>query len=395
MQFRPFTVLLVLWALTSVDAAGPGFSFANIQTRSGFSALLEKGRSGGEIHVAFLGGSITENSRGHSGMVTKLLQARLPQAKIVAHNAGISSTCSTTGAFRLADQVLGQGPLDLLVVEFAVNDDQDAGHSKRDCIRGMEGIIRHVRRASPPTEIVMVYFVNEGIMQTIQDGGTPLTIGAHEQVAKHYGISSVNVARDVALAIKSGKYTWKDYGGVHPKPFGYEIASEMIVAAIAGGWDSSNLTGRSPLPPMIDADSYADGRFVSVKDATRNGEWRLGKVSRELLPAGSIRRTYESYDLLRGDRPGDALKLKFSGRSIGAFILAGPDAGMVTTRVDGGTAATHDLFHHHSGKLNYPRSVMFATGLAPGEHELDLTISTGHNATSSGTSASILYFEVN
>jgi len=252
-----------------------------------------------------------------------------------------------------------------------------------------------VREQSPRTEIVMVYFVNEGIMQTIQDGETPLTIGAHEQVAKHYGISSVNVAREVALAIKSGKYTWKDYGGVHPKSFGYEIASEMIVAAIVGGWDSSDLKQPGALPALIDKDSYVNGRFVSVKEAKLKGGWRIGKVGRELLPVGSIRSQYESYDLLRGDAPGSSLRLKFSGRAIGAFILAGPDAGVVKAKVDGRDAGTRDLFHHHSAKLNYPRSVMFATGLRPGDHELELTIAETRNKKSVGTSVSILFFEVN
>jgi lysophospholipase L1-like esterase len=393
MQVRSLVVLLL--ALVSVHAAEVGFSPANIKARGAFAVVLKKGGTGGEIRVAFLGGSITQNGRGHSGMVPELLRARLPKAKLVAFNAGLSSTCSTSGAFRLADHVLSKGPIDLLVVEFAVNDDQDAGHSERDCVRGMEGIIRHVRERSPQTEIVMVYFLNEGIMETIQKGGTPLTIGAHEKVAEHYGITSVNVAREVALAIGSGKYTWKDYGGVHPKPFGYQIASEMIVAAIAGGWDSNHPGSTGALPELIDPDSYVNGRFVSVKAAKLKDGWRIGKVGRDLLPTGSIRQQFESYDLLRGDRPGAPLKLKFNGRAVGAFILAGPDAGIVKVRVDGRDAGHHDLFHHHSGKLNYPRSVMFATGLTPGEHELELTISEKRNGSSSGTSASILFFEVN
>ena len=41
----------------------------------------------------------------------------------------IASTCSTTGAFRLRDDVLIKGPVDLFFIEFAVNDDQDAGHA--------------------------------------------------------------------------------------------------------------------------------------------------------------------------------------------------------------------------------------------------------------------------
>lgn len=396
MRLRCFLVLGVFVTGAFLASAGEvRFSFDNINVRSSQASLLEKGLAGEEIRIAFLGGSITENGRGHSGKVPKLLQERLPAAKIVAHNAGLSSTCSTSGAFRLGDHVLAKGPLDLLVVEFAVNDDQDAGHSARDCVRGMEGIIRQVRRERPQTAIVMVHFVNEGIMETIQRGEMPLTIAAHERVAERYGITSVNVAREVALAIKGRKFTWKDYGGVHPKAFGYDIASRMIVAAITAGWEGSAVKQSRALPALIDEDSYVNGRLVSVKEAKLQGDWRIGKVGRDLLSVGSIRSRYESYDLLRGDDAGASLKLRFSGRSVGAFILAGPDAGVVKAKVDGRDAGRHDLFHRHSQKLNYPRSVMFATGLKPGAHELELTISQTRNANSAGTSASILFFEVN
>lgn len=395
MNSRSLAILLITTFTLCSPAAQVGFTLENIKIRSDFGSVLHKGNAGKEIRVAFLGGSITQNAKGHSGMVPKLLKARLPKARIVDLNAGISSTCSTTGAFRLADHVLSKGPLDLLVVEFAVNDDQDAAHSRRDCIRGMEGIIRHVRTKSPQTEIVMVYFVNEAIMSSFQNGETPLTIGAHERVAKHYGITSVNVAREISLAIKNGKYTWKDYGGVHPKSFGYTIASEMIVHAIAGGWERSDLPKKTKLPQPIDKDSYANGHFVSVKEAKTKGSCRIGKVSRDLLPKGAIRRQYETYDLLRGDEVGDEIRLTFNGKSVGAFILAGPDAGIVESSVDGEAATKHDMFHRYSEKLNYPRSVMFATGLKPGTHELVLKISNKRNQKSSGNSVSIMFFEVN
>src|SRR6185312_10434682 len=76
-------------------------------------------------HVVFLGGSITEMN-GYRPLVCDYLRKRFPQTKFTFTNAGIASTCSTTGAFRLASDVLDKGPVDLLFVEFAVNDDQDA-----------------------------------------------------------------------------------------------------------------------------------------------------------------------------------------------------------------------------------------------------------------------------
>src|SRR6202020_866711 len=94
--------------------------------------------------------------------------------------------------------VFAQGPVDLFFVEFAVNDDQDAAHTRAECIRGMEGIIRHARQRNPNIEIVITFFVNEGIVKTLQSGQKPLTIEAHEAVAEHYGIPTINLAKEVA-----------------------------------------------------------------------------------------------------------------------------------------------------------------------------------------------------
>ena len=122
-------------------------------------------------HVAFMGGSITEMN-GYRPLVCDLLKRRFPETKFTFTDAGIASTCSTTGAFRLATDVLAKGPVDLFFVEFAVNDDQDAGHARRECIRGMEGIIRHVRAHNPNADIVLIYFVNPAMLKTIQAEST-------------------------------------------------------------------------------------------------------------------------------------------------------------------------------------------------------------------------------
>lgn len=88
-----------------------------------------------EARVAFLGGSITE-MEGYRPLVEKWLTERFPQTKFSFIRAGISSTCSNTGAFRFQRDVVAQGPVDLLLVEFAVNDDQDAHHDADGCVRG-------------------------------------------------------------------------------------------------------------------------------------------------------------------------------------------------------------------------------------------------------------------
>lgn len=367
-----------------------------VMMRSGFQRFRKRAESGELTRVVTLGGSITEAKHGHSSQIPEWLEKQFPKAEFQFTNAGISSTCSTTGAYRLNSDVLSGGRVDLLIVEFAVNDDQDAMHTREECIRGMEGIVRHLRKAQPQADILMVQYVNPEMLETLVKGETPLTISAHEAVAEHYGISSVNVAAEIASAVKEGRYDWKDYGGTHPKPFGYQVAVNLMISALERGMKAAE-GGSSDhsLPLPLDRENYAGGNFVDVQDANWLGGWKYGKVSKEILPLGAIRSRYENYQVLRGDEVGTTLYLNFIGRSVGAFVLAGPDAGIIEVSVDGGPWQEKNLFHKHSRGLNYPRSVTFASDLPLGQHQLVLRLSGKKPEKSKGTTVSILYFEVN
>ena len=368
----------------------------NVKMRGDFLRFRKRAESGKPTRVVTMGGSITEQKRGHSGQIPEWLKRRFPDADFQFTNAGISSTCSTTGAFRLESDVLSEGRVDLLIVEFAVNDDQDAAHARRECIRGMEGIVRHLRRAQPQADILMVHYVNPGMLETVISGKTPLTISAHEAVAKHYEIPTVNVAAEVAAAVKEGRYVWKDYGGTHPKPFGYQVAVNMIISALERGMEGDSKEVKDhALPLPLDRGNYGGGKFIDVQDAYWLGGWKFGKVSRELLPVGAIRPRYEKYDILRAEDPGTTLYLNFQGKSVGAFILAGPDAGIIEASVDGGPWQEYILYHSYSGGLNYTRSVIFAVDLSLGPHQLVLRVSDKKPDKSKGNAVSILYFEVN
>lgn len=374
----------------------------NLAVRSDFRNLRIAGEEGEKkAHVAFLGGSITQNTGGHTAMVPAWLEAEFPETEFTFTNAGLGSTCSTSGAFRLGTHVLAKGPVDLFIVEFAVNDDQDAVHARRECIRGMEGVVRQIRRYHPRCEIVMIHYVNPEMLEKTQNGRTPVSIAAHESVAKHYGVTSVNVAAEVADAIGAGRYAWADYGGTHPKKFGYRVASNMVIAAVEAGLAEPDGGGDGgspvdyPLPDPMDAFSYDGGVFLHPGEPIRSKGWRIAPVSKDVLPVGAIREQYEEYEVLRGDSAGETLTLDFHGRAVGAFILAGPDAGIVETSVDGGEFVEHELFHRFSSKLNYPRSVIFHSGLEEGKHRLELRISGKKNPASTGHAVSILFFEVN
>jgi lysophospholipase L1-like esterase len=347
-------------------------------------------------HVAFLGGSITEMN-GYRPIMEKWLTARFPETKFTFTNAGISSTCSHTGAFRLQRDVLSKGPVDLLLVEFAVNDDQDAHHTADDCTRGMEGIIRHTIGNSPMTDIVMIHFVNPEMLATAQAGKMQLSATQHEAVAKHYIISSVNMPAEVANRIKAGTLTWDQFGGTHPGPIGNQLAADLVAGILIAGWkdDATKPTtdALQKISPLIKS-NFEHGHWLS-HDVTKLGDgWTRGVPDWKSI-AGGQRERFNKEEMLFSEQPGATLTLTFDGTAIGAFVLAGPDAGQLEVQIDGGDWKSFELYHGYSAGLHYPRTVMFATDLQPESHQVNVRIRSNHNEKSKGHAARILSFVAN
>jgi len=362
-------------------------SYANSQLQ------FEKNKSG---RIAFMGGSITQMN-GYRPMVADWLQKRYPKTKFEFINAGISSTCSTTGAFRLKSHVLDKGRIDLFFIEFAVNDDQDARHASRECVRGMEGIIRQARAVQPNMDIVVTHFVNPGMLEQLRSGKMPLPMAAHEKVLKAYDVSTIFLAREVADRIDAGKLTWKVFGGTHPKPAGNAIAAEMIGQLLAASWEKP--LGKKPEPhpvpkTVLDSGSYFNGHFLLPAKAA-NDAWTWHVPDWKKIPGGFRSNPFGGKKLLTATEVGKEAIIKFRGRALGGYVLAGPDAGVVEVSIDGGKWKRVDLYHHYSRGLNYPRTVMFAAELKAGEHTAKLRLSEKPNPKSKGTAARILQFTVN
>ncbi len=349
-------------------------------------------------HVAFMGGSITE-MEGYRPMVSEFLQKRFPETQFTFTAAGISSTCSTTGAFRLQEDVLSKGRVDLFFVEFAVNDDQDAHHTREECIRGMEGIVRHLRAANPNVDVVLTFFLNENSMAAYRKGAVPLPVAAHTEVAEHYGISTINLARAVTSRIDAGEFDWKKFGGVHPAPFGNRIAADMVAELLQSHWSGPLEVGRGlrahsePAVPL-DGKNYGKGRFLKPDELRMGVGWSVGIPDWAALKGGK-RARFNSLPLVQASQPGAELQVAFEGTAIGAFVLAGPDAGMLEAIIDGAAPVKVNLLHGFSAGLHYPRTVMFADTLAEGKHILKLRLLEERDPKSSGTAARVLHFVVN
>ncbi len=344
-------------------------------------------------HVAFMGGSITEMD-GYRPMVCEMLKEKFPETRFTFLAAGIASTCSDTGAFRLERDVFSEGSPDLFFVEFAVNDDQDGHFTREKSIRGMEGIIRHVLRENPDVKIVMTFFVNEHLMDEYRAGREAVSIAAHRAVAEHYGVSTVNVAREVQQQIDEKTLTWEQFGGVHPAPYGNRLAANMIAQLFTSRENVPASQKKSKaLPEPLDKFNYEYGWLFSPGGAA-NEDWTWGVPDWKNIP-GAFRQTFAGQECLCAEKPGAAFTHEFRGTAVGFYVLAGPDAGVLEYTVDDGPPQQMTLFHEHSRGLHYPRTVIFADELPPGKHTLHVKLTDIVPEGSRGTAVRILRFVEN
>ena len=196
--------------------------------RSGLPILRAKLKAGKPVHLAFLGGSITQNA-GKNGFVTALpewIRANYPGSPVRVTNAGVAGTGSERGAKRVDRDVLANNP-DLVFVEFSVND------GARDSLSDMEQIVRKTLQSNPEAELVFLYTTSDGAFKQTARGKTPEAIGKHEQVARHYGIPSVSLGSDLRKQLLSGESNWGDLftDGCHPTEQGYASYNRDLIMA--------------------------------------------------------------------------------------------------------------------------------------------------------------------
>lgn len=342
--------------------------------------------------VAFLGGSITE-MRGWRNMIQEDLKQRFPDTEFTFIDAGIASTGSTPHAFRFANDVLRQAVPDLLFVEAAVNDDTNHFNYIQQ-VRGMEGIIRHARTASPEMDIVMLHFIYDPFIPLLNKGIQPQVIMNHESVANHYNIPSINLVEEVARRMRDGEFNWEQFGGTHPAWDGHKYYAAAINRLFDLEW-SGNATqqtiGQHELPEQpIDAFSYDKGEFADIRSAKQLNSWQVVEDWQPASGGIETRKGFVNVPMLVAERAGATLSFPFEGRAVGIFCVAGPQACVLEYSVDGAPFKQLDTFTEWSSGLYLPWVYIFETELAPTRHVLRLRVAKGEK-----TSCQIRNFVVN
>ena len=398
------TVWRVALAVPAICMAAVSSSYAaelhdgaittRVPLRNAPAVFAEKGAG----TVAFLGGSITE-ANGFRPLVETSLANRFPTAQLSFTRAGLSSTCSTAGAFRFGDDVLARGVPDALFVEFADNDQENPDHPYEVCLRGMEGIVRQARRANPKMDIVMVLFMTADMLETVRAGNLPVPYAAHLAVAERYGIPTVNVAKALVNAENAGTFTWTDYGAnCHPNAAGCQFTSGLIdVLLDAEGWGTSVGTP-SPydMPECLDAGCYEYAHWIPASRVSLGDGWHYSVPDWSALTA-SCRANYKDDAILWATTPGSVATVDFNGTDFGAFVLAGNDAGVLEISIDGDAFTSHPLYDtQYSKTLQLPYARVFRSGLSNGPHTATLRVTRyGTNGNVGGTAVRLFRIGAN
>jgi hypothetical protein len=148
------------------------------------------------------------------------------------------------------------------------------------------------------------------------------------------------------------------------------------------------------MPSALDKANYGSGKLVNPTGEEVSGAWK--KMERwDAAPGAGTRAGFVGIPALVSEVPGEVATFKFNGNAVGVFVAAGPDAGQLQFRVDGGEWQTRDLFTQWSSGLHLPWAVVLAAGLPEAAHSLELRVDEARNSASNGTAVRVLYFLVN
>ena len=346
------------------------------------------------ITVAFLGGSIT-NMKGWRNIVCRFLTEHYPDARFRFINAGIPSLGSLPHAFRLQNDVLSKGRIDLLFAESAVNDlvNQTPPVVQR---RSLEGIIRNALTNNPYMNIVLMGFADEFKMGDYEKHQTPREIQLHQDLATHYQIPFINLAAEVYQRINNKELSWQDdFKDLHPSPYGQALYAHSIQALL------KNALQRPPaqlikakMPAPLDSKSYNQGSYLPVSVTTKRNGFTINH-SWEPTDGVNTRPGFVQVPVLEATTMGATAELTFSGTAIGIAVLSGPDAGAIQYSIDGMETKTADLYTQWSKGLHLPWYMLLGDGLSKGDHRLQLKVAASNYTASKGNTVRIVHFLVN
>ena len=336
--------------------AGP-FQAVECTPRSGVGHVMDKIRSGSPVRIAYFGGSITEMD-GWRRLSREWLQARYPGCVFSEIPAAIGGTGSSLGVFRFGQDVLDKKP-DLIFVEFATNDHED---QTEQIWRNFEGFIRQAWKDNPDIDFIFAYTITDVMKSDYCSGYCTRAASAMEQLAAHYGITSINFGPRVAAEINTGRLVMSigevatavpvetpnrdelieeelaqqgkilfSKDGVHPVLRGHRFYLESITNSWPQIENLPAVDNEAKLGNPFADTTMEKAKMVSPEPWMMSGTWQQVAAQDK---NGGFNTRFGGQSWMT-ETAGSRLSFRFKGSRCMIYDLLGPDCGQVWVTVDG------------------------------------------------------------
>jgi hypothetical protein len=341
--------------------------------------FFHKLRTGKAVTVAYLGGALTAGvgasdpaKTSYRALVTNWLRQSFKGVEVSELNAGVAGTGALYGAMRVRRDVIAYKP-DLVFIEFALHDTNDAPETREGVQKALEGMLRQLLIVPQPPEIVLLYATNA-------------KRAAHlewlETLAAHYQIPAINLQSAVWQQIEAGQLkpatlwpaTLSKDGSV-PGDEAHKVFANQITAFLSeqAQLDPDPIPKVLPSPLVSDEMNY--GEIKAIAEFKHEPAWRKEPNQDRALPSL----------LLSADKPTAQVELYFEGSVLGLSFRVGPDGGIFECLIDGKPApAPLNRIDCYDGTAHL-QTRLIPGGLGMNEHKLTIRVLSEKNPKSSGT----------
>jgi hypothetical protein len=235
--------------------------------------FLNKLSSGGTVRMGFIGGSITAGAGASSArydyasVFCSIVGNLYPQSHIEQINAGIGGTNSRFGCSRVTDDLLLQSP-DLIVIEFAVNDDPK---DSLGTVESMEGLVRQCLQ-NPDVPVMMLFLMNKS--------GDTVDQSFHSFVGNHYGIPMISYRNVCWPLVENGDLALDSIfsDAIHPGNSGHLICAYLLFSFLRLTILENSVAPSLSVPSPLVSDIYQFAGIIKNHDTVATvlttGGWR-------------------------------------------------------------------------------------------------------------------------
>ena len=341
-----------------------------------------------DIHVSFIGGSITQGGHYSNPLLELLQKDRV--GKITSNNAGVGGSGSNYGVMRFHDEVLNYRP-DIVFVEFTLNDQTKV--NRQTMQQNVESMIRECYAQEHVPVIIFIHIPDRRYNERLQNYGIASNIEKYDQVLNHYGLFALNAHQLVLDSIKKNpEDTWDNYvkeNNVHPTvEQGKNIANLMYQELTSNPFKYYQkielpLEKYLPVTPDVFHATAMSPLYVNFDE-----NWEVDPEIRSVVAEGygnPIQNPFEHY--IASSKSGANLTFQFSGTRIllsGLTGGQGRECSYTITDMNGNLERQGTCHNYLANYKWYENNSLVEFGLPDTQHILTLTVTEDAEADALG-----------